>query len=131
MPVAAAERYRLSDDAPLLWVAFERLHHKHGLPGELEIPMESFVRAVELVLKDSMLRDATGHRPDAATWNAAAPACGYIQTLRAISVSVWARHLDLTQSCRDHRIHGEHGGDGLEGGGSPFRLRRCCCCRCA
>ena len=85
VPVAAAERYRLSDDAPLLWAAFERLHHKHGLPGELEIPMESFVRAVEIVLKDSMLRDATGHRPDAATWNAAAQACGYIQARRAIS----------------------------------------------
>ena len=27
--------------------AFERLHHKHGLPAELEIPMESLARAVE------------------------------------------------------------------------------------
>ena len=85
-----AAGYRLADDAPLLWAAFERLHHKHGLPGDLEIPMESFVRAVEIVLKDGWLRDATGYRPDTATWNAAAQACGYIQARRAISQELLA-----------------------------------------
>jgi hypothetical protein len=37
----------------------------HGLPGALDIPMESFTRAVEIVLKDSELRDGAGYRwPD-------------------------------------------------------------------
>ena len=59
---AVANGYRLADDAPLLWAAFEQLHHKHGLPTDLEIPMESFTRAVEMVLKDSELRDAPDYR---------------------------------------------------------------------
>ena len=90
LPQAVASGYRLLDDAPVLWIAFEQLHHKHALPGELEIPMESFVRAVEIVLKDGMLRDAAGYRPDAATWKAAVQACGYIQSRRAISHEVLA-----------------------------------------
>jgi hypothetical protein len=31
-----------------------------GLPGEIEIPMESLARAVEIALKKSGLRDAPG-----------------------------------------------------------------------
>ena len=63
VPQAVAAGYRLADDAAVLWDAFDHLHHKHGLPGELEIPMESFARAVEIVLKESELRDAPGYRP--------------------------------------------------------------------
>ena len=69
----------------MLWAAFEQLHHKHGLPGELEIPMESFARAVEIVLKESELRDAPAFRPDAALWNVAVRSCGYIQSRQATS----------------------------------------------
>jgi len=69
----------------LLWTGFEQVHHKHGLPGELEIPMESFARAVEIVLKESALRDAPGYRPDAALWGVAVRSCGYIQSRRAVS----------------------------------------------
>jgi thymidine kinase len=90
LPLAAAAGYRLADDAPLLWAAFEQLHHKHGLPKQLEIPMESFARAVEIVLKDGMLRDAAGCRPDAVIWYAAAQASGYIQARRAISQEILA-----------------------------------------
>jgi len=57
--------YRLAHDAGLLWSAFERLHHSHGLPEPLEIPMESFTRAVEIVLKDSEVRDDADYRPAA------------------------------------------------------------------
>ena len=85
LPQAVDAGYRLVDDAPLLWAAFEQLHHKHGLPGELEIPMESFARAVEIVLKDSELRDAPGYRPDAALWTVAIRSCGYIQSRQAVS----------------------------------------------
>lgn len=90
LPQAVAGRYRLTDDAPLLWTAFEQLHHKHGLPGNLEIPMESFTRAVEIVLKDSELRDAPGYRPDAALWQVAVRSCGYIQSRQAVSQELMA-----------------------------------------
>ncbi|MBW8831468.1 MAG: hypothetical protein JF606_19030 [Burkholderiales bacterium] len=52
--------------------------------------MESFARAVEIVLKDGTTRDAAGYRPDAATWYAAAQASGYIQARRAISQEILA-----------------------------------------
>ena len=85
VPQAAAAGYRLSDDAPVLWRAFEQLHHRHGLPGELEIPMESFARAVEIVLKDSALRDAPAYRPEETLWNTSARSCGYSQSRQATS----------------------------------------------
>ena len=47
--------------------------------------MESFARAVEMVLKDSELRDAPGYRPDAALWSVAIRSCGYIQSRQAVS----------------------------------------------
>jgi hypothetical protein len=80
--------YQLHHDAHLLWNAFEILHHKHGLPGDLEIPMESFARAVEIVLKESELRDATGYRPDTALWNLAVRSCGYVQSRQAVSAAL-------------------------------------------
>jgi len=80
LPQAVAAGYHLAVDAGLLWAAFEQLHHKNGLPGELEIPMESFARAVEIVLKESELRDAPTYRPDAALWSVAVRSCGYIQS---------------------------------------------------
>ena len=88
VPQAVSSGYRLAHDAALLWSAFESLHHKHGLPGALEIPMESFTRAVEIVLKDSELRDAPGYRPDAALWNVAVRSCGYVQSRQAVSAEL-------------------------------------------
>ena len=51
IPNAVRAGYRLAHDAQLLWNAFEEVHNKNGLPGNLEIPMESFARAVEIMLK--------------------------------------------------------------------------------
>jgi hypothetical protein len=85
LPQASAAGYRLLDDAVPLWSAFEQLHHQAGLPGALEIPMESFARAVEIVLKDGELRDAPEYRPGSATWEVAARSCGYTQARQAIS----------------------------------------------
>ncbi|MDM0118109.1 ATP-binding protein [Variovorax sp. J22R133] len=88
LPRAVQGGYRLVHDSELLWSAFEHLHHKHGLPGALEIPMESFTRAVEIVLKDSELRDSAGCQPDAALWNVAVRNCGYIQSRQAVSAEL-------------------------------------------
>ncbi|KVG25960.1 ATP-binding protein [Burkholderia diffusa] len=83
LPQAFDAGYRLLDDAGELWRAFEAAHHKASLPGRLEIPMESFARAVEIVLKDSELMDAPGYCPEPALWTHAAHQCGYIQSRHA------------------------------------------------
>ena len=88
LPQASSAGYTLANDAGLLWPAFETLHHKHGLPGELEIPMESFARAVEIVLKESELRDGPAFRPDTALWSVAVRSCGYLQSRQATSQEV-------------------------------------------
>lgn len=82
---SVASGYQLHQDAPLLLNAFEVLHHKHGLLGELEIPMDSLARAVEIVLKESEMRDAPGYRPDPALWSLAVRSCGYVQSRQAVS----------------------------------------------
>ena len=83
VPEAFDAGYRLVDDAHLLWQAFEAAHHKASLPGELEIPMESFARAVEIVLKESEIKDGPGYCPETALWTHAVHHCGYIQTRHA------------------------------------------------
>jgi hypothetical protein len=61
----------------------EEAHNKACLPGRLEIPMESFVRAVEIVLKESELRDKADYRPDPTMWTHAVRHCGYVQSRHA------------------------------------------------
>jgi hypothetical protein len=83
LPQTFDSGYRLVGDAGALWQAFEAAHHKASLPGNLEIPMDSFVRAVEIVLKESELKDAPGYCPDAALWTHAVQHCGYVQSRHA------------------------------------------------
>jgi hypothetical protein len=85
VPVATDSGYRLVDDAATLWSAFVSLHHKHGFADSLEIPMESFTRAVEIVLKESLIRDAVNYRPPLALWESAVRQSGYIQSRLAVS----------------------------------------------
>ena len=85
LPRTWAAGYRLHEDAEIVWSAFDEIHHKHGLPEEMQIPMESFTRAVEIVLKDSLLRDAAGARPTTDLWRMAVRSCGYIQSRLAVS----------------------------------------------
>jgi len=83
LPQAFDAGYRLADDAAVMWQAFEDAHHRASLPGRLEIPMESFVRAAEIVLKDSELLDAPGYCPDATLWAHAVHHSGYVQSRHA------------------------------------------------
>ena len=80
LPQAFATGYRLVDDAQCLWDAFESIHNKAAFGCALEIPMESFTRAVEIVLKESMLRDSPTFRPPAELWTRAVRDSGYVQT---------------------------------------------------
>ena len=90
LPDAIAAGYRLIDDAEHLWRAFEELHHKCGLPGPLEIPMESFTRAVEIVLKSGISRNDPTYRPTLENWQHAVRASGYVQSRQATSQSLLA-----------------------------------------
>ena len=83
----AVERghYHLAHDAQCLWDAFETIHNKAGFAASLEIPMESFTRAVEIVLKESAPRDAPGYRPPAELWTRAVRDSGYVQARMATS----------------------------------------------
>lgn len=83
IPQAFDSGYRLVSDADTLWQAFEAAHHKANLAGRLAIPMESFARAVEIVLKESELRDSAGYCPEAALWTYAVQHCGYVQSRHA------------------------------------------------
>lgn len=83
VPQAFDSGYRLISDVGILWQAFETAHHKANLPGNLEIPMESFARAVEIVLKESELKDTPGYCPEAPLWAYAVQHCGYVQSRHA------------------------------------------------
>jgi hypothetical protein len=83
LPQAFDAGCRLLNDAAVLWNAFEAAHHKATLPGRLEAPMESFARAVEVVLKDSQLSDAPGYCPDPSLWAHAVRRSGYVQSRHA------------------------------------------------
>ncbi|WP_232255989.1 hypothetical protein [Caballeronia glathei] len=76
--------YRLIKDADALWCAFETAHHKANLPDQLEIPMEPFARAVEIVLKDSELRDDRGYTPEVVLWDHAVRHSAYVQSRHAM-----------------------------------------------
>ncbi|ARL05057.1 AAA family ATPase [Burkholderia pseudomallei] len=84
IPEAFDGGYRLVNDAQVLWHEFEAAHHKASLPAQMEIPMESFVRAVEIVLKESETRDKAQYSPDPALWAYAVQQCGYVQSRHAI-----------------------------------------------
>jgi hypothetical protein len=90
LPEAVAAGYRLIDDAEHLWRAFEELHHKCGLPAPLEIPMESFTRAVEIVLKDGLTRSDPSKPPTYESWQHAVRASGYVQSRQATSQALLA-----------------------------------------
>jgi hypothetical protein len=85
LPRAVEAGYRLVDAAPYLWEAFESIHNKAGFASALEIPMESFTRAVEIVLKEGMALDARDFRPPAPLWTRAVRDSGYVQTRVATS----------------------------------------------
>jgi hypothetical protein len=85
MPEAVDAGYRLIEDAHQLWETFEIIHNKAGFSFPLEIPMESFARAVEIVLKESELRDSPIYRPSPEIWAEAVHSCAYVQARMATS----------------------------------------------
>lgn len=84
LPKAVDAGYLLVTDAQVLWDGFEAIHNKSGLGGKLEIPMESFTRAVEIVLKESELQDTPDYRPSSELWMQAVRCSGYVQARVAV-----------------------------------------------
>ncbi len=85
LPRAVHGGYRLVQDAQVLWDLFDQIHQHHGLPGALELPMESFARAVEIVLKEGHDLDRSGNPPDPGLWRAAVQSSGYTQSREAVA----------------------------------------------
>ena len=83
LPQAIENGYGLVQDAQLLWDDFAAIHNKASLGGKLEIPMESFTRAVEIVLKESALQDGPVYHPSVDMWKHAVPNSGYVQARAA------------------------------------------------
>jgi len=79
LPQATDSGYALLLDAQILWDEFAALHNKASLGSKLEIPMESFTRMVEIVLKESELQDRPGFRPSVEMWRHAVRNSGYVQ----------------------------------------------------
>lgn len=79
LPEAVDDGYALIQDAQILWDEFVTLHNKASLGSKLEIPMESFTRAVEIVLKESELQDRPDFRPSREMWRHAVRNSGYVQ----------------------------------------------------
>lgn len=85
LPQAVEAGYRLVDDAQILWDAFSKIHNKAGFAAALEIPMESFTRAVEFVLIESEQIDSPTYRPSVDLWTLAVRNSGYVQARVAAS----------------------------------------------
>lgn len=85
LPKAFEAGFRLTDEAAALWEAFLWVHRKANLPGEMEIPMEYFARAIEIVLKDSLVTDHSGFRLEQAKWTYAVHHSAYVQAQQATS----------------------------------------------
>ncbi len=88
LPDATDAGYRLAGDAQTLWDAFDEIHNKSALSGALEIPMESFSRSVEIVLKESTVCDCPDFRPSVELWRAAVRSSGYLQARQATADTV-------------------------------------------
>jgi hypothetical protein len=87
LPQATAAGFRLVDEAAVLWSTFVEMHHKHGFTDALQIPMESFTRAIEIVLRESLTRDKGDYRPAPELWRAAVRQSGYVQSRLATAVA--------------------------------------------
>lgn len=79
---------RLEKSAHHLWDAFARAHQQAALAGDVEIPMEYFSRAVEVVLLDGLLHDAVDFVLTEKQWTMVVQNCGYVASEQAVERNV-------------------------------------------
>ncbi len=68
-----------------IWDAFVDAHRGARLPGDTEIPMEYFTRAVEYVLIESVGEDSSSLHFNSATWTKAVDFSGFDKALELVS----------------------------------------------
>lgn len=78
VPLAWAAGLRLVRSAAHLWDAFARAHKTAQLPGDVEIQMDYFTRAIESVLKSGPDWDSIGLELTEAHWEKAVRDSGYV-----------------------------------------------------
>jgi hypothetical protein len=83
-PFAFGAGLRLEKSAQQLWNAFSLAHQHAALGGEIEIPMEYFSRAIEVVLLDGLLHDAVDFTLTEKHWNQVVQNCGYVASEQAV-----------------------------------------------
>ncbi|WP_329605507.1 ATP-binding protein [Undibacterium umbellatum] len=82
-PYAFDAGLRLEKSAHLLWDAFALAHQQAALAGEVEIPMEYFSRAVEIILLEGFLHDAVDFVLTEQHWTAVVKHSGYVASEQA------------------------------------------------
>lgn len=87
-PKAFEAGMRLCDQAHHLWNAFAEMHYAARLVGDIEIPMEYFSRAVEIVLIEFTAKDTANLQLDANVWRFAVEQCGYVQAQQAVRTAI-------------------------------------------
>lgn len=85
-PSATHAGMRLEHSGASLWNAFVQAHTAAQLPGVVEIQMDYFTRAVESVLLSGPDCDSLGLRLEAAHWERAVKASGYIAAQQTVRV---------------------------------------------
>jgi hypothetical protein len=84
-PKAYQGGFRIADEAAVIWDAFQTAHYKVNLPGALDLPMEYFARAIEIVMKDCALSDNNAYKVPPAKWLEAVHDSEYVQAQQATS----------------------------------------------
>lgn len=85
LPQAFDAGLRLGDLGALVWDAFVDAHHEARLPGDVEIPMEYFTRAIEYVLTEQVGLDDRKLKLGAAVWAEAVQFSGFHKALELTS----------------------------------------------
>lgn len=78
-PRAYQAGLRLAMEGNALWGAFDDAHKRAQLVGELEIPMEFFVRAVQFVLLHYAQQDCANFAFSKALWDQGVDESGYVR----------------------------------------------------
>lgn len=79
---------RLGDQGASAWDAFGDAHRQARLPGDVEIPMDYFTRAVEYILTEYVGQDNDKFRLNRLIWDEAVKYSGFTQALELISPGI-------------------------------------------
>lgn len=79
---------RLGEEGAPAWDAFGDAHRQARLPGDVEIPMDYFTRAVEYILTEYVGQDNDRFRLNRAIWDEAVKYSGFSHALELVSPGI-------------------------------------------